>query len=107
MLNLGLARFLLNAFLRESRSVLIHQLSKKLTQKLPFKLHGLAVTSTFHPSRSIFFICTKKSVRVYDLLKTKIIKKLDTGLREASSIAVHPGGTIISYNGIILLSVFF
>ncbi|KAL2342256.1 hypothetical protein Fmac_010196 [Flemingia macrophylla] len=76
----------------ESRAVLIHQLSKKLTQKLPFKLHGLAVRSTFHPSRSIFFVCTKKSVRVYDLLKTKIIKKLDTGLREASSIAVHPGG---------------
>ncbi|RDX91898.1 Ribosome biogenesis protein BOP1-like protein, partial [Mucuna pruriens] len=74
------------------RKVLIHQLSKKLTQKLPFKLHGLAVRSTFHPSRSIFFVCTKKSVRVYDLLKTKVIKKLDTGLREASSIAVHPGG---------------
>ncbi|KAL4320671.1 hypothetical protein AHAS_Ahas14G0033800 [Arachis hypogaea] len=33
-----------------------------------------------------------KSVRVYDLLKRKFIKKLDTGLREASSIAVHPGG---------------
>ncbi|XP_014519053.1 ribosome biogenesis protein BOP1 homolog [Vigna radiata var. radiata] len=76
----------------ESRAVLIHQLSKKLTQKLPFKLHGLAVRSTFHPSRSIFFVCTKKTVRVYDLLKTKLIKKLDTGLREASSIAVHPGG---------------
>ncbi|XP_057757716.1 ribosome biogenesis protein BOP1 homolog [Arachis stenosperma] len=76
----------------ESRAVLIHHLSKKLTQKLPFKLHGLAVRSTFHPSRSIFFICTKQSVRVYDLLKRKLIKKLDTGLREASSIAVHPGG---------------
>ncbi|KAJ1421339.1 WD40/YVTN repeat-like-containing domain superfamily [Sesbania bispinosa] len=88
----GLTCFFLDYYLRESRSVLIHQLSKKLTQKLPFKLHGLAVRSTFHPSRSIFFICTKKSVRVYDLLKTKLIKKLDTGLREASSISVHPGG---------------
>jgi len=87
--------FSLTISLRESRAVLIHQLSKKLTQRLPFKLHGLAVRSTFHPSRSIFFVCTKKSVRVYDLLKTKLIKKLDTGLREASSIAVHPGGMII------------
>lgn len=76
----------------ESRSVLIHQLSKKATQKLPFKLRGIAVRSTFHPSRSIFFICTQKSVRVYDLLKSKLIKKLDTGLKEASSISVHPGG---------------
>ncbi|WJX26171.1 Ribosome biogenesis protein 1, variant 3 [Trifolium repens] len=74
------------------RKVLIHQLSKKLSQKLPFNLRGLAVRSTFHPSRSIFFICTKKTVHVYDLLKRKLIKKLDTGLKEASSIAVHPGG---------------
>lgn len=92
-IKLGLGSFLsLTCSLRESRTVLIHQLSKKLTQKLPFKLHGLAVRSTFHPSHSIFFVCKKKSVHVYDLLKTKLIKKLDTGLREASSIAVHPGG---------------
>ncbi|KAL5165155.1 Ribosome biogenesis protein BOP1 [Glycine soja] len=84
--------FSLTISLHESRAILIHQLSKKLTQKLPFKLHRLVVRSTFHPSCYIFFVCTKKSVRVYDLLKTKIIKSLDTGLHEASSIAVHPEG---------------
>ncbi|KAJ8755615.1 hypothetical protein K2173_022210 [Erythroxylum novogranatense] len=73
-------------------SILIHRLSDKLTQKLPFKLHGLPVVSTFHPTRSIFFASTKKNVRVYDLLKKKMIKKLETGLREISSVAVHPGG---------------
>jgi WD40 repeat protein len=46
----------------------------------------------FHPTRSIFFISTKKTVRVYDLREQKLIKKLETGLREVSSIAVHPGG---------------
>lgn len=76
----------------ESRAVLIHQLSKKLTQRLPFKLHGLPVSSVFHPTRSIFFVATKKNVRVYDLLKQKLIKKLETQLREVSSIAVHPAG---------------
>ncbi|GAB4834115.1 Ribosome bioproteinsis protein 1 [Ancistrocladus abbreviatus] len=76
----------------QSRAILIHQLSQKRTQKIPFKLHGLPVTSAFHPSRSIFFISTKKNVRVYDLLKQKLIKKLETGLREVSSIAIHPGG---------------
>lgn len=76
----------------ESRAILIHQLSKKLTQRIPFKLHGLPVSSIFHPTRSIFFISTKKNVRVYDLLKQKLIKKLETGLREVSSIAVHPAG---------------
>ncbi|KAJ9697624.1 hypothetical protein PVL29_009447 [Vitis rotundifolia] len=76
----------------ESRAILIHQLSKKITQRIPFKLHGLPVSSIFHPTRSIFFISTKKNVRVYDLLKQKLIKKLETGLREVSSIAVHPAG---------------
>lgn len=76
----------------ESKAILIHQLSKKLTQKLPFKLHGLPVSSVFHPARSIIFASTKKHVRVYDLLKQKLIKKLDTGLREVSSLAVHPAG---------------
>uniref|UniRef100_A0A7N0V2K0 Ribosome biogenesis protein BOP1 homolog n=1 Tax=Kalanchoe fedtschenkoi TaxID=63787 RepID=A0A7N0V2K0_KALFE len=76
----------------ESKAVLIHQLSKKLTQKIPFKLHGLPVTSIFHPTRSIFFIATKKTVRAYDLVKKKLIKKLESGVREISSIAIHPGG---------------
>ncbi|XP_071724577.1 ribosome biogenesis protein BOP1 homolog [Rutidosis leptorrhynchoides] len=76
----------------ESRGVLIHQLSKKLTQRLPFKLHGLPVTAIFHPTRSIFFIATKKTVRVYDLLKQKFIKKLESGLREISCVSVHPLG---------------
>ncbi|KAE9449591.1 hypothetical protein C3L33_18511, partial [Rhododendron williamsianum] len=73
-------------------AILIHQLSKKVTQRIPFKLHGLPVSSTFHPTRSVFFVSTKKNVRVYDLLKQKLVKKLETGFREVSSIAIHPGG---------------
>lgn len=76
----------------ETRSVLIHQLSKKHTQRIPFKLHGIAVSSTFHPTASIFFVATKKNVRVFNLQKQKLIKKLEPGLREISSIAVHPKG---------------
>ncbi|KAK1563198.1 hypothetical protein Q3G72_023934 [Acer saccharum] len=76
----------------ESRAIVMHQLSKKLSHRIPFKLHGLPVSSVFHPSRSIFFVSTKKTIRVYDLLKQKLIKKLETGLREVSSIAIHPAG---------------
>ncbi|KAI5593337.1 hypothetical protein BDE02_03G007300 [Populus trichocarpa] len=76
----------------DSKAILIHQLSKKFTQRHPFKLHGLPVSAVFHPTRSIFFVSTKKNVRVYDLLKQKLIKKLETGLREVSSISVHPAG---------------
>ncbi|KAL7157345.1 hypothetical protein ABFS83_02G071900 [Erythranthe nasuta] len=76
----------------ESRSVLIHQLSKKQTQRIPFKTKGIPVATSFHPTRSIFFTATKQDVRVYDLIKQKRIKKLDAGVREISSIAIHPGG---------------
>ncbi|XP_031272587.1 ribosome biogenesis protein BOP1 homolog [Pistacia vera] len=76
----------------ESRAILMHQLSKKLSHRIPFKLHGLPVSSVFHPTRSVFFISTKKNIRVYDLVKQKLIKKLETGLREVSSVAIHPAG---------------
>lgn len=91
-LNLFFLRFSLTCPLRESRSILIHRLSSKQTQRFPFKLRGLPVSSVFHPTRSHFFISTKKDVRVYDLLQHKLIKKLETGLREISSIAIHPAG---------------
>ncbi|CAN4108156.1 unnamed protein product [Withania somnifera] len=76
----------------QSKAVLIHLLSEKQTQRIPFKIHGIPVSTAFHPSRSAFFISTKKNIRVYDLLKQKLIKKLETGVREVSSVAVHPGG---------------
>ncbi|KAG7553833.1 WD40-repeat-containing domain superfamily, partial [Arabidopsis suecica] len=76
----------------ETRGVVIHQISKKLTQK-PFKIRGLPVTALFHPSRSYLFIATRKNVRVYNLLKVdEPVKKLETGMREISSLAIHPGG---------------
>lgn len=76
----------------ESRAIFMHQLSKKLSHRIPFKLHGLPVSSVFHPTRSILFVSTKKNIRVYDLLKQRLIKKLETGLKEVSSIAIHPAG---------------
>ncbi|KFK37303.1 hypothetical protein AALP_AA4G239700 [Arabis alpina] len=77
----------------ETRGIVTHQISKKLTHKLPYKIRGLPVCTVFHPSRSIIFIATRKNVRVYDLLKDGVpIKKLETGMREISSMAIHPGG---------------
>ncbi|XP_008809816.2 ribosome biogenesis protein BOP1 homolog [Phoenix dactylifera] len=76
----------------DSRAVLIHQLSKKHTANPIKKLRAPAVSAVFHPTRPFFFISTKKNVRVYDLSKNKLIKKLEPGLREVSSIAIHPGG---------------
>ncbi|MQM10560.1 hypothetical protein Taro_043454 [Colocasia esculenta] len=75
-------------------TLLIHRLSKKLTFNPLKRLHGLPVSSVFHPSRRILFVATKKNVRVYDLSKETptFVKKLETGVREVSSVAIHPAG---------------
>ncbi|KAJ3681156.1 hypothetical protein LUZ60_015645 [Juncus effusus] len=76
----------------DSRAVLVHQLSKKHSDKPFKKLPGIPVCAVFHPIKKIFFVATKKFVQVYDLAKGQRIKKLDTGLKEISSISIHPAG---------------
>ena len=82
----------LNSFVRDTRAVLLHQLTKKNSHHPFRKLPGLPVAATFHPSQKMFFVSTKKFVRVYDLQKAELVKKLESGLREISSISIHPGG---------------
>ncbi|KAM0906591.1 hypothetical protein ACQ4PT_016717 [Festuca glaucescens] len=76
----------------ESRAVLLHQLSKKHSHHPFCKLPGLPVAAVFHPTQKMFFVATKKFVQVYDLQKAEVVKKLESGLREISSISIHPGG---------------
>ncbi|BBN03750.1 ribosome biogenesis protein ERB1 [Marchantia polymorpha subsp. ruderalis] len=75
-----------------TRAVLVHQLSKQLTQNPFRKHHGRVVSVLFHPTRPFLFVATKIHVRVYNLAKQQLSKKLLTSLHEISSMAVHPGG---------------
>ncbi|KAF2706815.1 ribosome biogenesis protein ERB1 [Pleomassaria siparia CBS 279.74] len=76
----------------QSSAVAIHTLSKHLTQ-LPFRrLKGLAQSAQFHPSKSIFFVATRNSIRSYDLAKQELVKILQPGAKWISSIDVHAGG---------------
>lgn len=76
----------------QSSAVAIHTLSKHLTQ-LPFRrLKGLAQSAQFHPSKAIFFVATKNSIRSYDLAKQELVKILQPGAKWISSFDVHPGG---------------
>merc|ERR1719464_2528797 len=73
-------------------SVLIHQLSKWRSQ-VPFsKAKGLVQCALFHPVRPYLFIATQRHVRVYNLSKLELSKKLQTGAKWISSIAIHPHG---------------
>jgi WD40 repeat protein len=44
----------------------------------------------FHPAKPLFFLATKTHVRVYNLQTNTLVKKLTTGAKWVSSIAVHP-----------------
>lgn len=76
----------------QNRSVLINQLSKRRSQ-LPFnRSKGLIQCVLFHPIRPYLFVATQRNVRVYDLVKQEMIKKLLSNSQWISTMAIHPGG---------------
>lgn len=75
-----------------NRSVLISQLSKRRSQ-IPFsKSKGLIQCVLFHPIKPFLFVATQRHVRIYDLVKQTLMKKLLTNSKWISKMAVHPGG---------------
>lgn len=46
----------------------------------------------FHPSKPKIFAADDRSVLIYDLPKKEITKKLISGLKTTSCLAIHPGG---------------
>ncbi|CAK1542850.1 unnamed protein product [Leptosia nina] len=75
-----------------ARSVCVHQVSRRRSQ-LPFRTaKGLVQCAAFHPHEPRLFVATQRAVRVYDLVKQELVRKLMTGAQWVSSLAVHPGG---------------
>ncbi|KAI8922042.1 NUC169 domain-containing protein, partial [Powellomyces hirtus] len=75
-----------------TRSVLIHQLTKRVSQN-PFKTaKGLVQRVTFHPTKPFFFVATQRYVRVYNLATQKLATKLQPSTKWISSLAIHPQG---------------
>jgi ribosome biogenesis protein ERB1 len=76
----------------QTSSVQIHQLSKGSTQ-IPFKKNlGIVQKVMFHPNRPYLFVCTQRSIRVYNLAKQELVKKLLPGSKLISSVDIHPLG---------------
>jgi len=75
-----------------SRAVLLHQSSKRSSGSPFSKSKGRIESVAFHPTKPIFFVATQRHVRVYDLLKQELLKKLSPSVKWISSLAVHPGG---------------
>ncbi|XP_030644930.1 ribosome biogenesis protein bop1 [Chanos chanos] len=72
--------------------VVIHQVSKRRTQNPFRKNKGLVQCVSFHPVRPYFFVATQRYVRVYNLIKQELTKKLMANCKWISSMAIHPGG---------------
>jgi ribosome biogenesis protein ERB1 len=75
-----------------SSSVIIHTLSKHISQ-LPFRrLKGIAQDVHFHPSKPILFVATQRTIRCYDLQEQRLLRILQPGARWISGFDIHPGG---------------
>ncbi|XP_072531109.1 ribosome biogenesis protein bop1 [Salminus brasiliensis] len=72
--------------------VVIHQVSKRRTQNPFRKNKGMVQCVSFHPIRPYFFVATQRHIRVYNLIKQELTKKLMTNCKWISSMAIHPGG---------------
>eukprot|EP01029_Cantina_marsupialis_P028293 TRINITY_DN775979_c0_g1_i1.p1 TRINITY_DN775979_c0_g1~~TRINITY_DN775979_c0_g1_i1.p1 ORF type:complete len:683 (+),score=197.25 TRINITY_DN775979_c0_g1_i1:27-2051(+) len=73
-------------------SVMIHQISTRLSQNPFAKSQSLVQTVCFHPSKPLFFVATQQHVRVYNLVNQVLVKKLISGVKWISSIDVHHSG---------------
>ena len=84
--------FIKKGDLAQNSSVVIHQLSKGASQ-CPFtKSKGLVQRVLFHPTKPLFYVATQQSVRIYNLVKQELVKKLQSGAKWISSMDIHPGG---------------
>ncbi|KAJ3260770.1 Ribosome biogenesis protein erb1 [Boothiomyces macroporosus] len=75
-----------------SAAVQIHQISKGSTQNPFKKSKGLVQKVIFHPTKPFLFVATQRSVKVYNLVKQELVKKLMPGCKWISSIDIHPAG---------------
>nr|MBE5724375.1 putative ribosome biogenesis protein BOP1-like protein [Cucujiformia] len=76
----------------QNRSVLISQISQRRSQLPLTKSKGLVQCVLFHPKKPCLFVATQRHVRIYDLVKQTLMKKLISSSKWISSIAIHPTG---------------
>nr|NVI69904.1 putative ribosome biogenesis protein BOP1 homolog [Cucujiformia] len=76
----------------QNRSVLISQISQRRSQLPLTKSKGLIQCVLFHPVKPCLFVATQRHIRIYDLIKQTLVKKLMTNCKWISTMAIHPGG---------------
>eukprot|EP01116_Phalansterium_solitarium_P006408 TRINITY_DN18705_c0_g1_i1.p1 TRINITY_DN18705_c0_g1~~TRINITY_DN18705_c0_g1_i1.p1 ORF type:complete len:712 (+),score=309.47 TRINITY_DN18705_c0_g1_i1:23-2137(+) len=73
-------------------ALVIHQLSTRKSQS-PFRnLKGKVQFAQFHPTKPFLFVATQMYIKVYNLAKLRLEKKLVPGVKWISSFDIHPQG---------------
>ncbi|WLF77940.1 Ribosome biogenesis protein erb1 [Lodderomyces elongisporus] len=76
----------------KNTAVLIHQLSKHLSQSPFRKSKGVIMDAKFHPFKPQLFVASQRQIKIYDLAQQTLLKKLLPGVRLLSTIDLHPRG---------------
>jgi len=82
-----------------TKAVLVHQLSKGHSQNPFRKNKGIVARAMFHPTKPFFFVATQQAVRVYNLAKQSLAKKLVSGSGVITSMSIHPSGDHVILGG--------
>jgi ribosome biogenesis protein ERB1 len=75
-----------------SLSLIVAHLARHQSQYVFKKGKHLVQRVAFHPKKPRLFAADDREVIIYDLAKKEVVKKLTSGLKSSSCIAVHPGG---------------
>lgn len=75
-----------------NNAVVIHQISKHLSQSPFKKSKGIVMDCKFHPFKPQLFVAYQRTIKIYDLSQQVLIKKLMPGARWLSTIDIHPRG---------------
>ncbi|EER31965.1 eukaryotic ribosome biogenesis protein 1 [Candida tropicalis MYA-3404] len=73
-------------------AVLIHQISKHISQSPFRKSKGIIMDAKFHPFKPQLFVSSQRQIKIYDLAQQVLLKKLMPGVRLLSTIDIHPRG---------------
>jgi ribosome biogenesis protein ERB1 len=87
-------------FEASAKTVYIHQLSKANSQKPFSKKKGHIQRVLFHPTLPQFFVATQQHIRVYDLAKCQLQKKLFSGSKSISCMQLDTHGNNLFVGGL-------
>lgn len=84
-----------------TQAVLVHQLSRRATQNPFRKSKGRIVRALFHPTKPFLFVASQNGVRVYNLAKQALSRRLGAPSASAlTALAIHPTGDHVLTGGV-------